>query len=196
MKNLVWALCVLLSAGCAALFQKSEPLVVQYFSPEERSGRFETQATHQGPPLRLARVAASAHLDQRMVHRNGQSLTYQDAARWSENPARFLERGLAHALFEERGIPQAISGRAFTLEADLVAFEQVQVGGPKARVSVTWTLHDERTSRIYETVTAERELSGESPSPAALSSGLSRALDECIERIATRVQSALSTETP
>lgn len=188
----LWFCFAVAATGCAALFQKSEPLTVRYYAPEERSGRFATQGVSSGASVRLGRVAAAAHLDARMLRRSKQTLTYQDAARWSENPARFVERGLAHALFEERGIPQAISGRALTLEADLIAFEELQSDPPSVRVSITWTLHDERTSRIRETVSAERELSAGDTSPSAVAVGLSHALDECIDRIATRTQQALA----
>lgn len=193
--RLVWLALVCGCLGCSALFQKSEPLTVQYFSPEDRAGRFPRAAeSAPRPALRIARITSLSHLDTRLVERSQQNtLIYRDAARWSENPARFLERGLAHALFEEHGIRQAISGRALTLDAELIAFEQIQ---NEVRVSITWTLHDEKASLSYETLSVTRGLKAGDVSAGAVARALSEALDECVAQIAARVVSELAGHEP
>jgi uncharacterized lipoprotein YmbA len=190
--------CLLVWAGCSsALLSKSEPLHVQYYAPPERAGRFAVppRAPNAQPPLRLGRVSGAAHLDLRMVSREpGNQLVYQDTLRWTEAPAHYLDRALRHALFEEHAITQAVAGRALTLEAQLVAFEQVSDGPGSARVSVTFTLHDERTSRVLETLTLERDLAGRKTED--LVAALSTALDECVDRIATRIAAELGSSSP
>ncbi|MFT3927526.1 MAG: ABC-type transport auxiliary lipoprotein family protein [Myxococcales bacterium] len=173
--------------GCSALFSKSEPLSVRYFALPERAATRTEGGVQDLAPLRLGRVRGAAHLDVRMVHRRADNeLVYDESVRWSENPARYLERAIAHALFEERGIAQAMSGRALTLEAELLAFEAVETeGAQRARVSVAFTLHDERTSRLVETLRVERELTADAPD--ALAAALASALDEAVNRVVERV---------
>jgi ABC-type uncharacterized transport system auxiliary subunit len=173
--------------ACSALFAKSEPLSVRYFALPERSRPVSAAPPTNAVPLRLGRVAGAAHLDVRMIFRKADNeVVYEDSSRWSDNPASYFSRALAQSLFEERRIPQAMSGRALTLEADLLAFEAVQGGnGELARVSVAVTLHDERTSRWVETITVERPLSANTPE--RIVAALSSALDECVDKITERV---------
>lgn len=188
----VLALCGVCTA-CSALLSKSEPLSVRYFAPAERVGQTTPGQPAGTVSLRLGRVAGAAYLDVRMVSRKADNeLVYDETVRWSEAPARYLERSLARALFEERAIPQAVSGRALTLEVELLAFEGAQgaSGGKRARVSAAFTLHDEHTSRVVETLTVERGLA--EGGPEALVASLSSALDECVDRIAMRVVAELA----
>lgn len=193
LKGLPWLLCLGMFTACSALLSKSEPLSVRYFSPPERVGQAKQGPLTGAVPLRLGRVAGAAYLDVRIVYRKADNeLLYDEVARWSEAPTRYLERALAHALFEERGIPQAVSGQALTLEAELLAFEQAQgpSGDKRARMSVAFTLHDERISRVVESFTVERDLA--EGGPEALVAALSSALDESVDRITTRVVSELA----
>jgi len=184
---------VLAASGvaCSALFAKSEPLSVRYFAPPDRAHQVSVAPAENVMPLRLGRVSGASHLDVRMIYRKADNeLVYEDTARWSDNPTSYLSRALAQSLFEERKIPQAMSGRALTLEAQLLAFEAVQAdGAERARVSVAVTLHDERTSRLIETITSEHALSGEGPDE--LVRALSSALDACVDQITERVLAEL-----
>ncbi len=187
-------LVILAASGvaCSALFAKSEPLTVRYFAPPARARQVSAAPAANVAPLRLGRVSGANHLDVHMIHRQADhELVYEETARWSDNPKRYLARALSQSLFEEHKIPQAMSGRALTLEAELLAFESVEAQrGKQARVSVAVTLHDERTSRLVETISVERALSAEGPEE--LAQALSSALEACVEQITERVLAELA----
>jgi hypothetical protein len=173
------------------LLQKAEPLEVRYFAPSDPA-RSQPRASERRnaelPPLRVGLVSAASHLDLRLVSRERNDLIFHDTLRWSERPEHYLERGLRYALYEQRGLVPAVSGRAWTLNANLQAFERV---GEQARVSIEWTLHDEVQSLAYATTVVERRV-GVDAEPELVVDALSEALSEAIGRIADQVASALA----
>ena len=187
-------------AGCA-LLGKNDPPTRRYFTPESPEAGGGLMATPADAPkrteglrLRLGRVTAWSHLRERMVLRtSARELSYSENRRWTERPDIYLQRALAHALFEERGLTQVVSGSAATLEVELIAFEELQKPR-RALLQALVVLHDERVGHLQETVTVEEPLAPakDADEAVAVVEALSRALRTAVTRIADRVVSKLA----
>jgi ABC-type uncharacterized transport system auxiliary subunit len=193
---LLIAACGALS-GCA-LLGKNDPQVRRYFTPESTGPAGGLAAVPAATPerteglrLRLGRVSAWSHLRERMVTRiSPRELAYSEGRRWTERPDVYLQRALAHAFFEERGLTQVISGNAPTLEVELIAFEET-LNPRRAFLRASILLHDERKSLLLETVTVEEPLTTTSDADQAVEA-LSRALQIGVTRIADHVVGKLA----
>lgn len=186
-------------SGCA-LLGKNEPSPRRYFTPESAapgSGLVIAQAG--APPrgdglrLRLGRISAWSHLRERMVVRtSARELSYSENHRWTERPDLYLHRALAHALFEERGLTQVISGSGPVLEVELVAFEETQ-NPRRALLQALVVLHDEHTAQLEETVTIEEPLAPakDADQAVAVVEALSRTLHLAVARISDHVVAKL-----
>jgi cholesterol transport system auxiliary component len=177
-----------LATGGCALFSKSELVRVRYFSLDESSAR---QAPHEQPPpiacseqiaLRLGRISAPEHLEERLVYRSSlNEVGYYKNLRWTDRPEEYLRRALARELFEVRGLARVVSGAAPTLDVELTAFEEVRGPIPKARLGLTFVLHDEKSVQIERSLTIDRNI----PDSDADSfvKALSGALAGAVERV-------------
>lgn len=175
-----------------ALLGKSDPLVPRYFTPEY-AGRAAAVPARPGPQLRLGRIEGGSHLRERLAVRNAaHELTYAEDRRWTERPEVYLRRALARTLFEERGLVESQSGRAVTLDVELIAFEEVEQP-PGARLQARLALRDDRIALVVETITVEQPVArGEEADPArAAVEALSLALRAGVDRIADRVVARL-----
>jgi ABC-type uncharacterized transport system auxiliary subunit len=185
----------LLSAACA-LTSRSEPMQVRYFTADlAESQRGATPSMRGGPAvsMRLERVRSSSHLSEAIAYRTGvHELGYYEQERWTERPEAFLERGLERAFFQEQGVKRVIGGISETLSVELVSFEEVRGPKPVARVEVGFTLHDERSSQLEQTIRVERPIAANASDPAAGAvAALSDALSEAIDKIAQTVTERL-----
>jgi cholesterol transport system auxiliary component len=118
---------------------------------------------------------------------------FYETARWTERPENYLRRALSRVLFEQRGFSRVTSGSAPTLEAELVAFEEVRGSPGRVLVKIVIMLADDRTTRLEQTITIERGLpmvAREAHTPAVVRA-LGAALREAVERIADHVEDAL-----
>jgi cholesterol transport system auxiliary component len=201
LRTLLLQVVALMAASGCALTSKSEPLVPRYFSPERPGEVARPAARSDGPAaeLRIGRVEAASHLEERLVFRtSANELGYYPERRWTEEPERYLERRLARVLFQERGLRHVVGGSAATLEVELTAFEEVR--GPKrvARVQATVTLHDQRVVLWEETLTIEQPISeGRSGDPGdAVVAALGESLRITVDRIADRVVQELAATPP
>ncbi len=177
--------------GCALLW-KSDPVVSRYFTLEDDGDPAAVRAPA-GLRLRLGRVEGWSHLRERMVARDAaRELSYAEDRRWTERPEIFLRRALARTLFEERGLVEALSGRAVTLDVELIAFEEIEQPH-RVRMQVGLVLRDDRTGLLQETITVERPVAhgeGADRAPAvveafsqALRAGVARIADRVVERL-------------
>jgi cholesterol transport system auxiliary component len=179
-------------AGCA-LLGKSEPSVPHYFTPEFGG----SPAVPRAPPglqLRLGRVEGWSHLRERMVSRGAAGeLSYSDDRRWTERPEVYLRRALSRALFEERGLVEALTGRAITLEVELIAFEEVE-RPHVVRMQALLALGDDRLIFFRETVTVEQPVApGEGAGQEqAVVEAFSTVLRTGVARMADQVMAQLS----
>jgi cholesterol transport system auxiliary component len=150
-----------------------------------------------GLQLRLGRVEGWTHLRERMVTRNAaREFSYAEDRRWTERPEVYLRRALARTLFEERGVVEALSGRAVTLEVELIAFEEVEQPH-QARLQALLLLRDDHHSLLQETITVEQPVqAGAGPQAAvdafsqALRVGVTRIADHVVTRLADQASQA------
>ncbi len=174
-----------LLSGCA-IFSKAEQMSPRYFSPATdlvRGGAKPGESS--GLELRLGQIDSAAHLEERIAYRlSDTELGYYQDRRWTEPPEQYLRRALGHELFERRGLARVVAGAAPTLDVELVSFEQLRHGSPRARVALRFSLRDERRSLLERAIVVEEALgSGVAKEEAeqlaqALSSALTRAVTE------------------
>jgi uncharacterized lipoprotein YmbA len=178
--------------GCA-LTSKGAALAPRYFSPELRQEGPPRAKAKGGIELRLGRIQAAAHLEQRLAYRSNESeLGYYDSWRWTEPPEAYLVRALSQQLFEQRGFVHVVSGAAPTLDVELSSFEEVR-SGARARVELRLSLRDERLSLLERTLRVERAIAPGTPedAPLRLTRALSAALEEAVGKVAALVTSEL-----
>jgi ABC-type uncharacterized transport system auxiliary subunit len=179
-------------SGCA-LLGKSDPIVPRYFTPEY-DGDPASTSIRPGLQLRLGRVEGWSHLRERMVARDSaREFFYFDDRRWMERPEVYLRRALARTLFEERGLSESLSGRAITLEVELIAFEELEAP-QRARFQARLVLRNDRIVLLAETVTSEQPVEKGAGADAgqSIAEAFSKALRAGVTRIADRVVAKLA----
>jgi len=180
-------------SGCA-LGSKGEALSPRYFSPE--------QASLPAPPpaageleLRLGQVASASHLDERISYRlSGSEVGFYDDRRWTEVPEAYLRRALERELFERRGVQRIVTGAGPNLDVELTAFEELRGEPTRARVTLIFSLRDERRSLLEKTFSLERPVpsqAGADPEQR-LAATLSSALAEAVAAVGTEVVNELA----
>jgi cholesterol transport system auxiliary component len=175
-------------SGCA-LLGKAEPMNVRYFAPALEAAPQTTGAT-QALPLRLGRIESSEHLLERMAFRASEhEIGYHEGFRWTERPDSYFRRALGRELFEKQRFAHVVAGIAPTLEAELVAFEELRER-KAVRIEARLLVHDGRRVLLERTVRLEESRSDDTP--GAVAEALSRALQKCVSQIATEVENALS----
>ncbi|HEY6462063.1 MAG TPA: ABC-type transport auxiliary lipoprotein family protein [Polyangiaceae bacterium] len=201
--TLVAVLALALSAPGCALFTKSNPVLLRYFTPETLA----TTSPAPGAPmamhpadldLRLGRVNAASYLKDRIAFRGeGFELGYYEDLRWTEKPEAYLRRALRRSFFEEYGVHQIVSGPGPTLEVDLDAFEELRSPRHAARLQVTWALSDDAQVETQETLTLERPItSGASGpgEPGPMAAAMAAVFDDAVRQVVARVMAALVKE--
>ena len=183
-------------SGCA-LLGKNDPLVPRYFTPEYPAAALSAPI-RSDLQLRLGRVEGWSHLRERMAVRNSaREIIYYEDRHWTERPEIYLRRALSRTLFEDRGVVASLSGRAVTLDVELIAFEEVEQPH-KARMQALLVLRDDRLVLLEETITVEKPVAGAGQADEALAvvDALSQALQAGVTRIADRVVWKLSERAP
>ena len=192
MTSLYRSVCVLLvltSAGCGALLGKAEPMGVRYFTPT-LAAVSTGPASSTAPPLRLGRIESSDHLRERMAFRaSAHEVGYHEGLRWTERPDTYFRRALGRELFESGRFAHVVAGVAPTLEAELVAFEELRQNSA-VRVEARILVHDGRRVLLERTIRVEESRKGNEP--AVITEALSRALQKCVAQISSEVEAALS----
>lgn len=171
-------------SGCA-LLSKSAPLTPRYFTPDLSPGADQPRPEHKsGQKLRLGSVKAGPHLRERMAYRTSeQEVAYYNERRWTERPEAYLSRALSRSLFEEHGFVRAISGASHTLDAELVAFEEIKTTDHVVRVEVVINLYDMAGGHLQRTVQSQKEVEGTKDDPEAIVRALSDALRSVVSEI-------------
>jgi cholesterol transport system auxiliary component len=179
-------------SGCA-LLGKNDPLVPRYFTPE-LGGDAPQAPVRSDLQLRLGRVEGWSHVRERMaVRSSARELFYHEDRRWTERPEIYLRRALSRTFFEERGLVASLSGRAVTLDVELIAFEEIEQPH-KARMQALLVLRDDRIGLLEETITVEQPVAKteQADEAQAVVDALSQALQAGVTRIADRVVAKLS----
>jgi cholesterol transport system auxiliary component len=191
--------CLALSLNACALFSKGEVPVRRYYSPEPPPSKPVAAEPHSSFELRLGRVTASANISERINYRESANEVgfYYDRI-WTEKPEAYLRRGLTHALFEEKGLRRVVRGAAPTLDVELVSFEEVLAPLHVGRVTVAFSLSDERVVSLQQTLTVERPIaSGEAIAEgSAVAQAMGTALRDAIGEVSGRVVSEMASASP
>ena len=181
---------LLLLAACA-LTSKSAPREVRYFSPERADQQLAPAPAGAHARLRLGRVVAGAHLRLAIVHRESAvELAPYETLRWTEPPDAYVRRALVRALYDARGLEQAVGGDAPTLDVELVAFEEVARGTQRAgRVELRYQLRDDSRVLARGTIAIERPAAG--PTMELVVPAIGAAMTAASEELAARVATEL-----
>ena len=188
-RGLAATLSVALTSSCS-LLSRGAPLGPHYYDPEPPR---RVVATVGSPTcaLELGDVDANDDLGQSIAFRRSRyEVGYYETRRWSESPDNYLRRALVRALFDEGRCRRVLSGDGPTLDARLVAFEELQGTPRRARVQVRVTLRDGDV--ISEaTFAASRPLGGGDGDAAfdEFVEAISQALDEVVARVVALVSS-------
>jgi cholesterol transport system auxiliary component len=189
-------LVVSLSVCACALTEKGEALEPRLFAPPERTLEPARQARPTRPLLQLGTVSAASHLKANMVVRTSpvEFGVYQDRE-WTERPERYVERSLGRALFGRGIAEQTVGGLSPTLDADLLAFEEIRAGNERrGRVTIHFTLHDDERVWVDDTITEEQ--TARSARAEDIVEAIGGALDAATTALAKRVGERLSQPPP
>jgi len=189
-------LLLLLCTAACALLGKNDPNVPRYFTPEYEGDGAAGQL-RSDLQLRLGRVEGWSHVRERLAVRNSaRELFYYEDRRWTERPEIYLRRALSRALFEERGVVESLSGRGFSLDVELIAFEEIEQPH-LARLQALLVLRDDRLGLLEETITIEQPVAkgeeGQAVADAfslALHAGVTRIADHVVAKLADRAPRA------
>jgi cholesterol transport system auxiliary component len=197
MRPLPWLLLGLLLLGqqpACALTSKADARSPRYFNPQLAAGS-RSRAAEQPFELRLGQVSSASHLDERITYRvSAAEVGFYDDRRWTEIPEAFLRRALERELFEERRLARVVSGLAPVLDVELTSLEEVRGSPSKARVTLTFSLRDERRSLLERSLELERPVSEQTGADAAqrLAQALAVALTQAVQAVGGEVVDKLS----
>jgi cholesterol transport system auxiliary component len=104
-----------------------------------------------------------------------------------------LRRALERELFEQQGLQRIVTGGGPTLDVELVAFEELRGKPTRARVTLRFSLHDERRSLLERSIDVEREVAARAGSDEAarLAQTLSTTLGDAVAAVAQQVGAEL-----
>lgn len=196
---MVVALAAMLGGGACALASKAEPLSPRYFSPAPAAGEGGAGAAQPHLEVRLGQIESAAHLEERIAYRvSDTELGYYEDRRWTEPPDGYVRRQLLHELFEVRGVRRIISGAGTTLDVELVSFEEVRAGKPRARLGLRFSLRDDRRSLLEQALLVEEPLGDVAADDAgralaeAMAVALTRAVNDVAEQVVRQLEAQAS----
>ena len=183
------ALALALSPLSCAIVTRGKTLDLHWYTPERvrpQTGSTEMQATCD---LRLASVTSGADLGPRInfgdgLYRMGQ---YEDLL-WTERPEHYMRRAIGRTLFEQGAFRRALTGRATTLDVELLDFEEVKTPTQHAaRIAVRVVVASDRVLAERTVVFAEPVVGGSFESFVATMAGV---LDRTANEVARVAQVA------
>jgi ABC-type uncharacterized transport system auxiliary subunit len=181
---------IALGSGCS-LLSRGASLGPHYYDPEPP----RRVAAVTGSPscaLELGDIDANDDLGQSIaVRRSAYEVGYSDTRRWTESPDNYLHRALVRGLFDEGRCRRVLSGHGPTLDARLLAFEELQGSPPRARVQVRVILRDAGQVISEATFDASRPIAGGDSDTAfdEFVAAIAQALDEVVARVVELVSS-------
>jgi cholesterol transport system auxiliary component len=189
-----------LTLGGCALTSKADAIYPRFFSPESATAP-TPPPTGSAPPLalRMGLVQAASHVEERFAYRVEPSeLSYYEDRRWTEPPERYLRRALERELFQQRGIRRTVSGPGSTLDVELTAFEELRSAPPRVRLTLDFSLHDDRQSQLERRVVVERPLPARTSDSSAgdVTAALALALTAAVLDISDQVTRELRAPAP
>ena len=195
MRPLTGILALALCAQGCAFTSKGEPLSPRYFSPDlGQSAPAARPAPGTALELRLGQMGAASYLEERIAYRLSETeLGYYEDRRWTEPPEEFLRRALGRELFEQRRLSRVVSGPAPTLDVELVGFEELRYGASRARVTLRFSLANERRMLVERVLTVEQPIANgeEKDAPVRVAVAMSKALSHAVANLADAVVAEL-----
>jgi ABC-type uncharacterized transport system auxiliary subunit len=188
---------VLAFSSCA-LLSKGEVGERHFYSPESTTPTAQAAVAPVNVELRLGRVTAGACGSERMMFRQSPfEVGFSDDRRWTEKPEVYLQRALGRVLFEQQGLRRVMRGPAPVLDVELLEFEEVLAPAHVGRVSLSWSLSDERVVSAQQTLTFERPIAASAPNAQgeAVAQAISGALSDAVDALATTVRTSLAAKT-
>lgn len=199
MRALAFLVCGFFISGCA-LTNKADAIDIRYFAPRDSATNAHPAQDGATKELRLGRLRASAHLKSEIVYRESPvKFGVYDDDRWTERPEEYMRRAISQALFSERGVTQAVSGVAPTLDVELLSFEEVRDGTKRsARVTLSYALRDDRVVVEAKNITVERPARGNKLEGVvdAMGDALAAASEELAQDVVTKLAERPAQPTP
>lgn len=178
-------------SGCA-LLSKGELGMRRFYTLDQVAPVARAKGEALGAELRLGRVTAGAcGSELMMVRQSPFEVRFDDERRWTERPEVSLRGALSRVLFEELGLRSLVGGAGPVLEVQLLEFEEVLGPSHVGRVTVTWSLSDERVVSAQRTLRVERPIATSAVEGDAVAAAIGAAMREAVETMAREVVSEL-----
>jgi uncharacterized lipoprotein YmbA len=183
---------VMVFSGCA-LFSKGEVATRRFYSLDQVVSLDRAKGDAPSAELRLGRVTAGACGSERvMVRLSPVEVVFDDERRWTERPEVSLRRALSRALFEELGLASVVRGGGPVLEVELLEFEEVRGPPHVGRVTMSWSLSDERVVSRQQTLKIERPVVESGRAGDAVAEAMGAAMREAVDTMARQVRAELT----
>lgn len=180
---------LLLALGAAFLSAcSSSPEAPRFFSPPHE---VPAPAQLTSVTLTLAPSASGQHLGDRIMWRRSDvEVGFYDQERWTQPPARYLDRALSDSLFVAGGLRRSERGGP-ALGVQLLTFEEVLLPNHQVRVELHALLVDPEGAALLERrFAATRAVASEDAEAMARAFG--QALDEAVANLTREVLRALA----
>lgn len=178
-------------SGCA-LLSKGELGTRRFYTLDQAAPLARTKGDALGAELRLGRVTAGAcGSELMMVRQSPFEVRFDEERRWTERPEVSLRRALSRVLFEELGLRSLVGGPGPVLEVELLEFEEVRGPSPVGRVTVRWSLSDDRVVSTQRTLRVERPIGTSAAEGDAVAEAIGAAMREAVETMARETVSVL-----
>lgn len=182
---------MMMLSGCA-LLSKGELGTRRFYTLDQAAPVARAKSEALGAELRLGRVTAGACGSQLMMVRQSPfEVSFDEERRWTERPEVSLRRALSRVLFEELGLRSVVGGAGPVLDVELLEFEEVRGPSPVGRVTVTWSLSDDRVVSTQRTLRVERPIGTPAVEGDAVAEAIGAAMREAVETMAREVVSEL-----
>ncbi len=189
--NRALAVVVVVVSGCA-LLSKGELGTRRFYTLDQVAPLARTKGPALNAELRLGRVTAGACGSELMMVRQSPSeVSFDEGRRWTERPEVSLRRALSRVLFEELGLRSVVRGEGPVLEVELLEFEEVRAPSHLGRVTVTWSLSDDRVVSTQRTLRVERAVGTPALRGDAVAEAIGAAMREAVETVAREVGAEL-----
>ncbi|MDP3235448.1 MAG: ABC-type transport auxiliary lipoprotein family protein [Myxococcales bacterium] len=178
-------------SGCA-LLSKGEVGTRRFYTLDQHAPVARAKGEALGAELRLGRVTAGAcGSELMMVRQSPFEVSFDEERRWTQRPEVSLRRALSRVLFEELGLRSVLGGAGPVLDVELLEFEEVRGPSPVGRVTVTWSLSDDRVVSTQRTLRVERPIVKSAVEGEAVAEAIGAAMREAVETMAREVVSEL-----
>lgn len=170
----------------------SPPPPPRYFEPVLPARSAASPAPSGLPSVRLRSVDGAEILSDRVVWRKFDvELGLYEEERWTESPARFVQRSLARELFEARGLRRGGRSALMVLDVEVRAFEELLEPQHQVRVELWVVMADRDEEGVFERSFVVVKPVGEERSES-MARAMGEAMDEAVRAVGAAVQATLT----